>query len=79
MIVNLFEIRIIELVTICDRFNCSRSQFVTLNSYAGKSKSRKRHAGTPNMQNLWSQIVTTKMDVKDLTILENLKVLGYEH
>ncbi len=79
MVFSLVEIRISDLFTICDRFNCSRSQFVTLNSYAGKSKSRKRHAGTPNMQNLWSQIVTTKMYVKDLTILENLKVLGYEH
>lgn len=73
MIVNLVEIRISELVTDCDRFNCSRSQIVTLNSYAGKSKSRKRPAGTPNIQNLWSQIATTKNGCQRLNYSGKLK------
>jgi hypothetical protein len=73
MIVNLVEIRISELVTDCDRFNCSRSQIVTLNKYGRKTKSSRQRVRAANMQNLWSQIATTKNGCQRLNYSGKLK------
>jgi hypothetical protein len=73
MIVNLVEIRISELVTDCDRFNCSRSQIVTLNKYVRKTKSSRQRVRAANMQNLWSQIATTKNGCQRLNYSGKLK------
>ena len=50
MVFSLVEIRISELVTDCDRFNCSRSQIVTLNKYVRKPKSRRHTVETFDVQ-----------------------------
>ena len=78
MIVNLEEEQISEPVANCHQFNYSRSQSVTLNNYVIKPKSRRHTVETFEVQNLRSQFVTARREAENLSIMENLNVLGYE-
>jgi hypothetical protein len=79
MIVNLEVELISEPVANCHQFNSLRSQSVTLNKYVRKPKSRRHTVETSDIQNLRSQIANARREAENLSIMENLKVLGYEH
>jgi len=78
MIVNLEVEPISEPVANCYQFNSLRSQSVTLNKYVRKPKSRRHTMETFDVQNLRSRIATARREAENLSIMENLKLLGYE-